>query len=779
MKNIGLTLIILLLTSSLFAQNYFKDYKSGVSYFEKKDYKSAITDFSKVIAVKREHDRALHFRGLSYFKLQNIEKAITDLKNAAEIKPKNTDYSFDLGMAYYTIKKYQKAAEVFNHVIARDKDRLKVYEYIVNSYLSMKEYQKAVDIAAKAVARKKNGKNYFLLGQAQDSLMLFKEAAYSFGRSKFYDAKSIGSHIGLAYSLMQLKDYDKALKSADAALAIDEKNIQALLIRSQINYRKEDLQHAVNDLSKVILIKPNEKQFYAKRAAIYKKLGQHQNAIADLTKYISFDDSDYKIYYNRATSFEALIDYKNAKKDYEKLRILAENNPKAVKLYKEAKKRLFDLNKETNNPKIVMIDPISPKEGIVQIAMNKDKYIIKGQIKDESNITFIKVNGKDASFNKDTLNPYFKIELNLKGIKELNITAFDVYQNSETWVFKILETEVNAPIVKLIAPYASDDGTVYLDSDDPSLYVEGVIKDESLIKNIFIEGATAAYTLKNKNPKFSATINIMNKDGFKVTTEDIYGNKTEKKFILNRENVALLGDNPMGKTWVIFIENSDYKSFASLDGPTKDVTMMKSAFAKYKIHNIVHKKDMTKTQLERFFSIELRDLVRSNKVNSLLIWYAGHGKYINDSGYWIPTDAKRDDEFTYYNINNLKAGMQSYSKYITHTLVVTDACESGPSFYQAMRSTPKDRSCNDWQATKFKSSQVFSSAGYELASDNSQFTKTFANTLSSNPNSCIPIEIVVKKVKVAVSKGGTKQKPKFGKIAGLDDENGTFFFIKK
>jgi hypothetical protein len=278
---------------------------------------------------------------------------------------------------------------------------------------------------------------------------------------------------------------------------------------------------------------------------------------------------------------------------------------------------------------------------------------------------------------------------------------------------------------------------------------------------------------------FSASINILNKDGFTITAEDSYGNKVEKKYVLNRENIALLADNPMGKTWVIFIENSKYQSFASLDGPTKDVTMMKSAFAKYKIHNVVHKKNMTKSKLERFFSIELRDLVKSNRVNSLLVWYAGHGKFINESGYWIPVDAKRDDEFTYFNINNLKAGMQSYSKLITHTLVVTDACESGPSFYQAMRSTPEDRSCNDWQATKFKSSQVFSSAGYELASDNSQFTKTFANTLSSNPNSCIPIETIVSKVKTAVSKGGTKQKPKFGKIAGLEDENGTFFFIKK
>lgn len=234
----------------------------------------------------------------------------------------------------------------------------------------------------------------------------------------------------------------------------------------------------------------------------------------------------------------------------------------------------------------------------------------------------------------------------------------------------------------------------------------------------------------------------------------------------------------MGKTWVIFIENSDYKSFASLEGPEKDVTLMKSAFANYEVHNVIHKKNMAKSELEKFFSIELRDLIRSNRVNSILVWYAGHGKFINESGYWIPTNAKRDDEFSYFNINSLKAYMLAYSKYVTHALVVTDACESGPSFYQAMRSTATERRCDDWSATKFKSSQVFSSAGYELASDNSQFTKTFASSLTNNPDACIPIDKVVSKVTQAVAENNN-QKPKFGKIAGLEDENGTFFFIRK
>ncbi len=187
---------------------------------------------------------------------------------------------------------------------------------------------------------------------------------------------------------------------------------------------------------------------------------------------------------------------------------------------------------------------------------------------------------------------------------------------------------------------------------------------------------------------------------------------------------------------------------------------------------------MTKVEFQKFFSIDLRDMIRSNRVNSILVWYAGHGKYINESGYWIPVDASRDDEFSYYNINALKASMQSYPDCLDHTLVITDACESGPSFYQALRSGIQERSCDDWESTSFKSSQVFSSAGYEMALDNSQFTRTFANVLVNSPGSCVPIEKIVQKVTSAVM-NGNKQEPQFGKIAGLEDEDGTFFFIPK
>jgi hypothetical protein len=333
----------------------------------------------------------------------------------------------------------------------------------------------------------------------------------------------------------------------------------------------------------------------------------------------------------------------------------------------------------------------------------------------------------------------------------------------------------------IIAPYTSEEGQVFLDSPTPNIAIQGKISDESHIKSITVGNFTASYNPNELNPAFTATLNVSDLNKFTVVAEDIYGNRQETEFTLNRAGAGIAATNPMGRTWVVFIENSSYETFASLDGPIKDISTMQRALANYDIHNFIHKKDMTKVEMERFFNIELRDQVKKNQVKSLMVYYAGHGKYINDVGYWIPVDAKRDDEFTYFNINSLKAGLQGYSDVVVHTLVVSDACESGPGFYSASRAANEAPTCDNTQATGSKSAQVFSSAGeaYELASDNSKFAATFANTLMNNRNACIPIETIVKSVTSVVASDNKGQKPKFGTIQGMDDSHGTFFFITK
>jgi hypothetical protein len=260
--------------------------------------------------------------------------------------------------------------------------------------------------------------------------------------------------------------------------------------------------------------------------------------------------------------------------------------------------------------------------------------------------------------------------------------------------------------------------------------------------------------------------------------KDVYGNEQQKSYYINRKANENLLQNPMGTTWVVFIENSNYASYSSLEGPKKDLEKIKKAFVPYKIDNFIVKSDLTKEQMEKFFAIELRNLLRISQVNSLIIWYAGHGKFINENGYWIPVNASRTDEYTYFQITNLKGYISTY-KFLKHVLVVSDACETGAAFCENNINNIKDPGdCFKSKASQKRSAQVFTSSNTESSADESVFADSFANVLSGNTESCISIEKLVKKVGESVQKI-QNQKPTFGIIPGITDENGSFYFMRK
>lgn len=767
------------LFSALFSQNAKKFFKSGQEFYEAGNYKDAIVQFTSSIGLSPEYKEAYEMRGLAYQFLNDHQKAADDFNRAIIFDSKNEVLLTLLAKSYNELKQYNEAISVLNKATFLNRKYIPAYQEKIKSMLALDKAYDALKVSDTTLALEGSAVNYYLQGVVTEKLNTPQKAEWAYGKAIKEDKKYIEGYIALANLQTNIGKLEEAMNNCNEAMKLDPASRGALLVRSRVFVKRQDYQNAINDISRNIVNNPNDEEMFFIRGTYYQQFSQHQNAINDFNKVLTLNPKHADALYNRAKSNEEISNFPAAIKDYEALVAISEFDAKAKILLKQANERLFELNRENAPPKIVLLDP-EPKEKIqVEIPNNKTSVIIKGYVTDKSAVKNIKVNNLDVKFEMLNDQAEFIAEVPVSGTEILSISATDAYNNIEKLNYNIKRTEINPPKVAIVAPFASDNGEIYLDSNDANLYVEGKITDESPIKTILIEGVSASFKLDEANPTFSATINVNNKNKITVQATDIYGNQVPATFTLNRESAALLGNNPMGKTWVVFIENAKYNTFASLEGPSKDVSLMKAALAKYQVNNIIHKKNLTKDQMEKFFSIELRDLIKSNRVNTLMIWYAGHGKTVSETGYWIPVDASRDDEFTYFNIQYLKAAMQSYTSTVNHTLVITDACESGPSFYQAMRSSLRERSCSDWQATRMKSSQVFSSAGYELAVDNSQFTKTFANILGSNPNSCIPIESIVMKVQNAVVTANPNQKPQFGKINGLADEDGTFFFIAK
>lgn len=764
--------------TSISAQNPRKFYKVGEEFYENGKYEDAIDQFSKAIDVDPDYENAYAMRAKVYEDMENYEAAREDYERLGIFDETNEEYFYNGARMSYKLGDYTDALLKLNKTLEEKRIFLEAMQLKVLTLMELKKYDAALEAAKDALRLKETDVNFYNYGRVNEMVGLWKEAEEAYENAIKKNRTYYEAYVKLADLQRRRENLQIALVNANRVITMDKEYLPAYEVRSKIYADQLNYSSAINDVSTILLVQKENADMYSLRGKYYQDFAQHQNAVSDFTKVISLEEGNVEAYFNRAYSYEQLLKYDEAVKDYKKLTQIAEDDEKAEALLVEADKRLFELNRETNNPEVSITIPQEQDNQVILVPRSETVVSIGGKVKDESKIQKVTVNGHSTPFTRKNDSFEFLTSVNVDGISNVNVVVSDIYNNTSNIDYKIVRTEVTPPTVRVLAPYASDNNIIYLESDDPTIYIKGKVEDESLINSIYIDDVVASYIPDDANPEFSATLNIQNKNQFVVAAIDKYGNVSRTTFSINRESAALLGDNPMGKTWVVFIENSNYETFASLEGPDRDVNLMKTALAGYSIHNFIHKKDLTKQEMERFFAIELRDLLESNRVNSLLIWYAGHGKMVGKVGYWVPVDARRDDEFTYYSLNALQGSMKTYPENVTHTLLITDACESGPSFYQAMRAELQEKSCNDYGTVRLKSSQVFSSAGYELAVDESQFTKTFARALATNQNSCIPIENIAIQVTNAVE-NNNKQKPQFGFIEGLEHENGTFFFIKK
>ncbi|MBN2165968.1 MAG: caspase family protein [Marinilabiliaceae bacterium] len=780
MKTFTLLFILFISSFIVFGQSAKKNYKVGEKLKLVKEYKGAIESFSKAIEDDPQFSMAYLSRAECFNKLAELDKALDDYRklNAFKIRKKHLYYRYNAAQICYELKIYDEGLDNLKVVIEQTKLKFDAYTLKTKILIAKNEYENAVEAANNALALNDNSLLHFLKATAYEKSEKLELAESEYKAAIARNTLNLEALTALGFLQLRMNKVDDAELSAKRIINADKLNPDGFFIRSQVNIKKMDYPGAINDISQTIMLKPDDPKLYYIRGTYYQDFTQHQNAINDFSKAVTLNPSYVEAYSKRAYSYEQIANYPKAIDDYKKIIEFSGSDSNIDDLMKQAQKKLYELNKESNKPQIVLTEPTPNNQGILSVPQNAAEFQIKGFIIDDSEIASVQVNKVDVNFIKEGKDVVFDVKLNSYNIDSFLVVAADVYNNRQEMTYRIERTEVDPPVIILLNPYASDNNEIFTEATSQNLYIEGIANDDNLINTIFIDGVLASYKVDERNPNFIATINIANKNSFTVTAKDVYGNQSNTTYTINRSGVSLSNSNPMGRTWAIFIENSDYENFPSLEGPARDISLMRSALMNYEIHNVIYKKNMKKKDLEKFFAIDLRDMIKNNGVQSLLIWYAGHGKFINETGYWIPVDASREDEFSFFSTNTLKASFQSYNHLLNHTLLITDACESGPTFYQAMRGSLQERDCGDWGATKLKSSQVFTSAGYELAIDNSQFTKTFANMLVNNPNTCIPIESIVVKVTQAVAQNN-QQKPQFGKIAGLSDENGTFFFINK
>ena len=721
----------------------------------------------------------------------DVQSACGDYRSAVALMPDDAAILYNLGRICNILgseegvapevrrNHHSDALSYLQKAVSKDPRNGRFHTEKTLSLIGLERWSEALVASDMALQMSDDALNNYYRGIILLRMGEREQAREQLERSIARDKSNLPARLLLARLLRELGDTESALEQYSVAARLDPENDAVYYGRALVHKVTGDYTTAINDLSLAIVLNADGWQYYMARGDCYQQLKRHGEAVEDFSSALQYEPERAGLYMSRAASYIEAGMAGKATADYQRVLALSGEDSSYADLRTLAAERLFVINRESDPPEIILEIPAATDERVIEVNPQKNRLTVSGRVNDKSPLKEIMINKVPVTVD-DIGTAAFTAEIDITGKEKLLITACDVYDNQSVSLYHIRRAESDPPVIEIVTPWLAEGDRLIIDSNASTIDIEGRVLDESLIRSVTINNISAQFSLDQMNPSFTAKeVNVRSKDKITIFVEDKYGNFMVKDYLLSRNGTTISSSNPMGRTLVVFIENSDYQDFTALQGPVKDATLITGVLEdEYQVLPIKRLSNQTKQQMEKFFSIELRDEIKTRKIKSLVIWYAGHGKFINDVGYWIPVDARRDEEFTYFSLSMLKASLETYVNHLSHVLVVTDACGSGPGFYQAMRSDPRQRDCDDWRDTRFRSRQIFSSAGHELAVDDSRFTRTFASALQGNSKSCISIDEIVRQVSGVVAQNN-QQRPVFGKIPGLNDEDGTFFFVKK
>jgi tetratricopeptide (TPR) repeat protein len=719
----------LLALAPVSAQSGSAFFKEGEKLRAQQQLEPALEKYGLAIQVDPKLTKAYVARAEVYGLLGRKAERAADLAAAHVADPGDADAAATAAMAYLEIDSARKALTLAEDALRVNGKHMQAMQAKVRACLALNDLDCASSAADAALALKATTDTYYLHGLVRTATRDYKTAEFDLDKvvewNPMYEAAYVAqSEVQLKLyeqytgPTMQMRTLEKAIEKCTRALELNPQSTDALFSRSKALALQKEYAKAIDDVSRCIALGRTDRAVYLQRARYYHGYGQHQNAVNDLNKPLLADPRDLELLLFRAECREANLDLEGAINDLDAAKKVMDGNAaygadqrrKVQEQRDRVDRQLFEMNRESDPPVITVVDPVH-RAGVAQISSVLTRVKVDGHVRDRNKLKRITVNGVEADFARDERDPEFFVAIPI-GVndKELVVTAVDVYDNESSVSLRVERNEGVAPVVALTSPDPGNDRIIQISASREDLFIEGTVSDASNIRSITVDGILASYVPDTNRTDFSMKLVIAGKDRFTVRAEDQFGNGTDVVYQLQRKAEAVAVVKPVettspdtrtaekpaekpvagaavssGTTWVIYIENSDYKSFPALQGSGSDVAKMQKAFAKYNVQKTITKKNLSKQQLERFFSSELRDLVRTNKVNTVLVWYAGHGRTVGGKSYWIPVDGKKDDIYSFYNYGPLKNLIQNYSESVNNALVVSDAAGSEASFYDLSR----------------------------------------------------------------------------------------------
>ena len=311
------------------------------SFFENKDYKSAIENYTKAIDINT-NDPSLCFiyfdRGRSKFELKDYLGALNDYSKAIELDPDVGFFYQSIGTVYSAMKDYKKAIHVFTTLIEKDDcPSFTVYVDRANAKRELNDYEGEIEDLTNALDSldedeyilktglfEQRGKAREKLGDIKGSIDDFKKEKENSEKRTKKDFSELIEEFqeceGKEYK--DVDAYKEVFKQAQSLLEnssnlSEKQRIELHIMKGNIQDDvRGNFDGAIKEYKKALKIDSEDWTIWYNLGVCYGRKGEADLAISIYKKVIKLNPESGATYYNRAVQYFTKNEFDHACKDF-------------------------------------------------------------------------------------------------------------------------------------------------------------------------------------------------------------------------------------------------------------------------------------------------------------------------------------------------------------------------------------------------------------------------------------------------------------------------------
>ena len=246
----------------------------GLRYSEFKDNKGFLSGYTGFMS------KAYATRGVTYYELKEYKLAIDDYTQAIKIDSQNAEYYAFRGGIYSFLKEYKQAIDDYTQAIKIDHKKAIYYDFRGLAYLQLKDYKQAIANYTQAIKiDHKNATYYGGRGFAYFQLKDYKQAIDDYTQAIKIDPKKAIYYSARGEAYFQLKDYKQAIDDYTQAIKLKPDFTEAYYVRGIAHYFLKDYKQAIDDWNQAIKLKPDFTEAYTNLGIVYYEMGEVETAI--------------------------------------------------------------------------------------------------------------------------------------------------------------------------------------------------------------------------------------------------------------------------------------------------------------------------------------------------------------------------------------------------------------------------------------------------------------------------------------------------------------------